>query len=224
MNTGIPRLVEGVLSLIGLAALAPLLAIVALAVKLSSPGPILFRQQRVGRLGRPFILLKFRSMRSGASGDQVTASGDGRVTATGRVLRKLKIDELPELWNVVRGDLSLVGPRPEVPRFVDLTSPVWQRILESRPGITDPVTLRLRNEEELIANAGADPEAFYREVLLPFKLKGYAAYLDERSWLSDVAVLWATVLAVVMPSRAPIPSIEELCAEANARTEGRPIV
>jgi lipopolysaccharide/colanic/teichoic acid biosynthesis glycosyltransferase len=171
---------------------------------------VLFRQERVGKGGRLFHLLKFRSMRVHAGGAQVTARGDARITEVGRFLRKTKLDELPELWNVVRGELSLVGPRAEVPKYVDLESPKWRRVLSANPGITDPVTLRLRNEEELIAAAGGDPEAFYRGVLQPLKLEGYIRYLDRRTAWSDLGVLVRTVFAVVIPSKAPPPTLEDL--------------
>lgn len=180
-----------------------------LLVKLTSRGPALFKQTRVGRGGAPFTLLKLRSMWVSEAGAGVTAAGDARVTGVGRVLRKLKVDELPELWNVVRGDLALVGPRPEVPQYVDAADPAWAAVLRVRPGITDPVTLRLRNEEELVAQ-GADPEPFYRDVLQPIKLRGYAEYLRRRTWWTDVVILLETVLSVVVPALAAPPSVEEL--------------
>jgi lipopolysaccharide/colanic/teichoic acid biosynthesis glycosyltransferase len=214
---GIPRPVEAALALAGLAATAPLLAAAAVAVRLGSPGPVLFRQQRVGRGGRPFTLLKLRSMLTGSAGAQVTAGGDPRVTPVGAVLRKLKIDELPELWNVVRGDMSIVGPRPEVPRYVDLDDPLWREALEARPGITDPVTLRLRNEEDLLAAVDGDREAFYRQALQPFKLLGYCDYLRARTWRTDVGVVFDTLLAVLVPSRAPAPDAGAVVREVAAR-------
>jgi lipopolysaccharide/colanic/teichoic acid biosynthesis glycosyltransferase len=119
----------------------------------------------------------------------------------GRFLRRSKLDELPQLWNVVRGDMSLVGPRPEVARYVDMQDPVWQRVLRVRPGITDPVTLQLRDEEALLAGVEGDRERFYREELQPEKLRQYAAYLENRSAWADVKVLYKTVLAVLFPGR-----------------------
>ena len=220
LPTGLPRWMEAPLAAVALLLLSPLLLLVALAVTLSSPGPILFRQQRVGRGGKAFTFYKFRSMRADSGGVPLTASGDSRVTAVGKVIRKLKLDELPELWNVIKGDLSLVGPRPEVPRFVDPADPLWARVLEARPGLTDPVTLRLRNEEELLGALEGDPELFYTLYLLPFKLRGYRNYLRSRSWRSDLWVLWNTFLGVVFPGRNPPPTSEELAslwgAEAKA--------
>lgn len=207
---GLPNWLERPVAGIGFCALSPLLLLCTAAVRLSSAGPVLFCQERVGKGGRLFRLLKFRSMRVNAGGAQVTARGDSRITSVGRILRKTKLDELPELWNVVRGELSLVGPRAEVPKYVDLEDPHWQRVLEVRPGITDPVTLRLRNEEELIAAAGGDPEVFYREALQPLKLQGYIRYLDRRTVWSDLGVLVRTVFAVVVSSNAPPPALDDL--------------
>lgn len=208
-SAGLPRWLEVVLAAGGLLVLSPLLAAAALAVKLSSPGPILFRQQRIGRDGRPFVLLKFRSMRRG-EGLAITAAGDQRITAVGRWLRKSKVDELPELWNVLVGEMSFVGPRPEVPRYVDLEDPLWRRVLSARPGLTDPVTLELRNEEALLATVEGDKDAFYRQVLLPYKLTGNAEYLAARTALSDLRMILATLLGVLRPSRLPPPSSRQI--------------
>lgn len=211
---GLPRLFDVGVSCLGLLVLAPVLLLFALLVRVGSTGPVLFRQVRVGRQGKTFELLKFRSMRVGAPGPEVTAAGDSRVTGLGRWLRRLKLDELPELWNIARGDMALVGPRPEVPAYVDLENPSWQRVLSVRPGLTDPVTVELRNEEELLAGA-EDPEAFYQRILQPYKLAGYERYLDERTAWSDLKVLWQTLMAVFHPSRTSPPSIEELRARVE---------
>ena len=122
-ENGFPRILELPLVLLGLLVASPVLAVIAIAVRIDSPGPALFRQERVGRGGKSFVLLKFRSMRAGAGGSSVTAGGDPRVTRVGKILRRFRLDELPQLWNVVRNDMALVGPRPEVPRFVDLADP-----------------------------------------------------------------------------------------------------
>ena len=206
-ETGLPRAFEASLACLGLAVASPVLLLAAGLVAATSPGPVLFRQQRVGLGGRPFTLLKLRTMRVAPEGSQLTASGDSRITPVGRWLRRFKLDELPQLWNVVRGDMSLVGPRPEVPRYVDPQDPLWRQVLSARPGLTDPVTLRLRDEEALLA-ASEDPERFYRERLLPWKLRGYRDYLERRSWVSDLGVLGATVLAVLRLRRSPLPEIE----------------
>ncbi len=204
---GLPRAVEATLACLGLAVASPVLLVAAGLVAATSPGPVLFRQQRVGLNGRPFTLLKLRTMRVAPEGSQLTASGDARITPVGRWLRRFKLDEIPQLWNVVRGDMSLVGPRPEVPRYVD-DSPLWRQVLSARPGLTDPVTLRLRDEEKLLASVD-DAESFYRERLLPWKLRGYVDYLERRSWATDLGVLGATALAVLRLRRTTLPEIEK---------------
>lgn len=158
----------------------------------------------MGLHGRKFVLYKFRSMRVTPSALQVTAKNDGRITWAGRFLRKTKIDELPELWNVLRGDMSIVGPRPEVAKYMDLSSPLWRQILAVRPGITDPVTLSLRNEEEMLGNVKGDPERFYLEILQPLKLQGYVKYLSQRNAWRDVMVVVRTIFIILFPSKAPV--------------------
>jgi lipopolysaccharide/colanic/teichoic acid biosynthesis glycosyltransferase len=206
---GLPRSLEVVLSAAGLLVTLPLLVVAAAAIRLTSSGPALFRQERVGRLGRPFLLLKLRTMR-GANGPQVTASGDPRVTAVGRLLRRMKLDELPQLWNVVKGDMALVGPRPEVPTYVDLSDPDWRRVLEVRPGITDPVSLRLRFEEELLASAPGDRAEFYQRVMVPFKLCKYLEYQSVRTPSKDLEVLLQTVLSGLFRNLVPPYRVEDL--------------
>jgi lipopolysaccharide/colanic/teichoic acid biosynthesis glycosyltransferase len=125
-------------------------------------------------------------------------------------LRKTKVDELPELWNVLKGDLSLVGPRPEVPSYVDMENPLWKRVLQVRPGITDPVTLKLRNEEVFLAQVEGDREEYYLKVLQPYKLQGYLEYLSKRSSWTDVNILFQTAVAVIFPRAAPLPSSAEI--------------
>jgi lipopolysaccharide/colanic/teichoic acid biosynthesis glycosyltransferase len=196
---GIPRWLEAPAATITLVLLAPFFAVVAVLIRISSPGPAFFRQPRAGRGGRPFAIVKFRTMRVQQEGPQVTSGNDPRITPFGRWLRKTKLDEVPQLWNVVKGDMSFVGPRPEVMKFVDLNDPRWQIILQSRPGVSDPVTMHLRNEEALLATVKGDTEAYYREVLQPRKLDGYVAYLRRRTFRSDVAVLVMTALTIVLP-------------------------
>jgi lipopolysaccharide/colanic/teichoic acid biosynthesis glycosyltransferase len=202
-------------ALLGLFVLSPLLLLAMSAVKFSSKGPIFFKQERVGLKGQSFTFYKLRSMRMENQGPQVTAKDDSRITWAGRIIRKTKLDELPELWNVVRGDLALVGPRPEVPRYVDLKNPLWQKVLVCRPGITDPVTLTLRNEEELLAQVEGNQEDFYLKVLQPLKLKGYIEYLENRSAWADIKILWKSALAVILPSRTPPPTLNELYRSAG---------
>jgi len=149
-------------------------------------------------------------MRTAVGGLQVTARDDVRVTAVGKVLRLMKLDEWPELWNVAVGDMSLVGPRPEVPRYVQFDDPLWQQIFYVRPGLTDPVAVHLRNEEELMSRVEGDREKFYVQTLLRYKLLGNIAYLKKRTWRSDIAVLFKTIAVVIFPGRAPAPSLQEI--------------
>jgi lipopolysaccharide/colanic/teichoic acid biosynthesis glycosyltransferase len=209
-NSGLPRALEGTLALLGLILAAPLIVVSGLAVILSSGAPILFRQQRVGRHGKQFSLYKLRTMKPSSGGPQITSGNDARITRLGSFFRHTKLDELPTLWNVVRGDMSLVGPRPEVARFVRLEDPAWQKILTVRPGITDPVTLQLRSEADLLAGIAGDTEQYYVDKLQPEKLKGYLAYLEQRSWKSDLKVIFRTVAAVVAPRDAAHVSLEEV--------------
>ena len=202
---GLPRAVEIALAAAGLLVTAPLLVLSAGAVVLTSGRPALYRQRRVGRGGRLFTLVKFRTMRPSSGGPQITRRGDDRVTPVGRVLRRTKLDELPELWNVLRGDMSFVGPRPEVERFVQPDDPRWREILRVRPGLTDPVTLSLRDEERILAAVAGDPEAYYRETLQPLKLAGYVEYLRRRTWKTDLVVICDTLRALVVPSQARPP-------------------
>jgi lipopolysaccharide/colanic/teichoic acid biosynthesis glycosyltransferase len=213
---GIPRVVEAAAATLGLIVFSPVLALVAIGVRLTSPGPAIFRQPRVGRHGVEFTLMKFRTMLVHDAPHGVTASGDSRVTGLGRWLRRLKADELPELWNIARGDMSFVGPRPEVPRYVDLNDPAWRAVLRARPGITDPVTLRLINEESVLASVAEDRERFYLEVLQPYKLAGYVEYLRQRTCVSDLDVILRTALAIILPVSTPPPSIGEIRAAAAA--------
>jgi len=180
---------------IALAVLWPLMAAIAASVKLDSAGPVLFRQRRVGLRGVPFTILKFRSMLAGASGPSVTAAADARVTRVGRFLRRYKLDELPQLWNVLVGDMSLVGPRPEVERYVRLFPDAYARILTVRPGLTDFATLEYRNEEATLSR-WPDAEAAYTQIVLPAKIALYHRYLDEMSLRTDAALVLRTLAAL----------------------------
>src|SRR5579862_6436950 len=169
-------------SAIGLLVLSPLLVVIACWIKLGTAGPVFFRQIRIGRGGEQFRILKFRSMVEDASkrGLGITVSGDGRVTRVGRFLRRYKLDELPQLWNVLRGDMSLVGPRPELPVYVAEYTSEQRLVLSARPGITDPASLTYRHEEELLAGQ-QNPEEFYRLQVLPDKLARNAHYIQKMS-------------------------------------------
>lgn len=192
------RALDLVVAGLGLCLLSPLLAILAVAIVIGSGRPVLFRQTRVGLGGRDFVMWKFRTMRvlKGAEAGRFDAGGSSRVTAIGGWLRRTKLDELPQLWNVLRGDMALVGPRPEVRRWVEAYPRRWERIHRVRPGITDPASIEFRHEESMLAEA-ADPEARYREEILPRKLDLYEAYVRSRSLGGDVQILLRTLWIVV---------------------------
>jgi lipopolysaccharide/colanic/teichoic acid biosynthesis glycosyltransferase len=195
-QSAIRRAIDIAASAAGLVVLSPVLVVIAIGIKRDSPGPVIFRQTRVGRYGRTFTLYKFRTMYVDGSGTAVTARGDHRITPTGRRLRDTKLDELPQLVNVLMGDMSLVGPRPEVPKFASQWPSEERRvILAVRPGITDPVTYELRNEEEILSGS-VDPEHYYVHVLLPRKSSAYVAYLHSRSLGGDIAVILRTIFSV----------------------------
>jgi lipopolysaccharide/colanic/teichoic acid biosynthesis glycosyltransferase len=183
---------------IGLLLLAPLLLALALWVRLDSPGPVLFRQQRVGRHGVRFDILKFRTMVARPDdGRQLTVGRDPRITRAGRFLRSSKLDELPQLINVLQGTMSLVGPRPEVPRYVDCYPPAARAaILSVTPGITDLASI-LYKEESAILGRAADPDRAYVETILPVKLAYYERYVRERSFWLDLCILFRTLAAVL---------------------------
>jgi len=188
------RLLDLGVSAAGLLILSPLFALLAVAVKLSSRGPVFHRGERVGRDGKLFAVYKFRSMRVGEKGPAITRAGDPRVTALGAVLRKTKLDELPQLLNVFVGEMSLVGPRPEAPRYVAMYDADQRRILSARPGMTSPASLLYRSEEELLT--GTDWERAYVERILPEKLRIDLDYLDRRTFRSDLGVIVRTIAAI----------------------------
>jgi|SRR5580765_128102 len=182
----------------GLLLLSPLLLGIALWIKLDSAGPVFFRQQRVGRFGVPFRIHKFRTMREDAPalGPQLTIGADPRITRAGRWLRASKLDELPQLLDVIAGTMSLVGPRPEVPRYVAMyPAALRDKVLSVRPGITDPASIEYRDESLLLARA-ADPERVYVEQVMPAKLRHAAQYVDHMSLRGDQRVIGATVRAL----------------------------
>ena len=186
----------------GLLLLAPAFLLIALAIKLDSPGPVFFRQERVGLRGRPFRIFKFRTMTVGPAtgGIEVTVAGAARITRVGAALRRTKLDELAQLIDVLRGTMSLVGPRPEVPRYVSHYPPEWrERLLSVRPGITDFASVRYHNENDLLARA-SDPEREYIEVILPTKLRYALHYVDNPTLASDLRVLGLTLRTVFVPS------------------------
>ncbi len=193
------RLFDLLLTLPGLLLLLPLMAVIALWVRLDSPGPVLFRQQRVGRGGVSFALLKFRSMRVDAEklGPKVTVGADPRITRSGQFLRKSKLDELPQLFNVVMGQMSLVGPRPEVPEYVaHYPAEIHDKVLSVLPGITDLASIEFRNENAMLEGVD-DPVATYLNEIMPIKLGYYVSYVEQRSLWLDLQIIFRTFWAVV---------------------------
>jgi lipopolysaccharide/colanic/teichoic acid biosynthesis glycosyltransferase len=162
--------------------------------------PVFFSQMRVGRRGKLFRIWKFRTMRAHTRGSSITAAGDMRITRLGVALRKFKLDELPQLLNVLMGDMSFIGPRPEVPEYVQLEAPIWQAVLQVRPGLTDLATLLYRDEERLLG-AAADPTVFYRETVLPAKLILNLGYLSSRSIWRDLNLIFLTACYSLFPKR-----------------------
>jgi FlaA1/EpsC-like NDP-sugar epimerase/lipopolysaccharide/colanic/teichoic acid biosynthesis glycosyltransferase len=197
----VKRLFDIVVSALGLLLTSPLLLLAAIAVRLAGPGPVFFRQERMGRGLVPFKMLKFRTMVVGAdkSGPGVTVRDDARITPVGRWLRDSKLDELPQLVNVLRGEMSIVGPRPELERYVRRFEPEFREVLRVRPGLTDPATLAFRREAELL-HGDEDPEARYLREILPEKLRMERAYAEHASFWSDLALVMRTVFAIVYPA------------------------
>jgi lipopolysaccharide/colanic/teichoic acid biosynthesis glycosyltransferase len=190
------RAFDILVSLVGLIVLSPVLLLLAIAVRATSPGPVFYRAARIGRGGVPFRLLKFRSMVIDADkiGPAVTGAADPRITPVGRLLRRTKLDELPQLWNVLVGEMSLVGPRPEAPKYVALYTPEQRAVLNVRPGITSPASVRYRNEEALLT--GADWERKYVEEIMPAKLAVDLQYAAHPSLGRDIVILLQTAIAL----------------------------
>ena len=192
------RAFDIVASGLGLIVLSPLFLVLAIWIKLDSKGPVFYRQVRVGYKNKDFRIFKFRSMRVGSDkGSLVTIGGhDPRVTRSGYFIRKFKFDELPQLINVFVGDMSLVGPRPEVRHYVDYWTPEQMHVLDVRPGITDPASIKFRNENELMEQA-EDPEKYYIEVIMQEKIKLYQEYVEKHSFLYDISLIFKTFWVIV---------------------------
>ena len=192
------RAMDIVLSAAALCVLWPVFLLIALAIVIDDPGPVFYRQVRVGRGGRPFRIFKFRTMVVDADkkGLSITVGRDSRITRVGAFLRKTKLDELAQLLNVLCGQMSFVGPRPEVPRYVELYTPYQRQVLLVRPGITDYASIAYRNENDLLAGA-KDPERMYIETVMPDKIELNMKYLKEISPLTDIRLILKTVLAVI---------------------------
>lgn len=192
------RLFDLCLTIPGLVLLSPVFLAIALLIKIDDQGPVFFRQVRVGYKGKPFLIWKFRTMVINAEqlGGPLTVGRDRRITRIGYWLRKLKLDELPQLFNVLKGEMSLVGPRPEVPRYVNLYTPEQQRVLDLVPGITDPASIKYRNENDILTNA-PDPERIYVEEIMPEKIRLNLKYAERANVLSDFIVVVRTLFRIL---------------------------
>ena len=191
------RIFDFIAALLGLLVLAPLFVAVAIWIKFDSRGPVLFRQQRVGKDGVPFNIIKFRTMHDDAHELLLTVGNDHRITPAGRFLRRHKLDEFPQLINVIAGSMSLVGPRPEVPRYVDCYPPeVRSQVLSVAPGITDWASIYYKEENSLLSRA-TNPEQAYLDTILPAKLKYNLRYVHERSFWNDVRIIFTTLFLLV---------------------------
>lgn len=193
------RIFDLFFALVGIIILMPLFVAIAVWIKFDSSGPIFFRQTRIGQFGREFRIYKFRTMIANAEalGKQITTANDQRITAIGKFLRKYKLDEIPQLLNVIKGEMSLVGPRPEVPKYVALYSSEQQRILEVRPGITDLASIEFRNESEMLAKA-TNPEEFYIQEIMPKKLQLNIQYIEQANIRLDLFIIFQTIWRVVV--------------------------
>lgn len=195
---GLKYIFDRLVSMIGLLFLWPILILVALLVRCKMPGgPVLFTQKRVGRHGKLFTIYKFRTMTVSHGGSSVSVAGEARITPLGATLRRFKLDELPELWNVLIGDMSFVGPRPDVPGYADQLTGDDRRILKLRPGITGPASLKYRDEEELLAKV-ENPQVYNDTVIYPDKIKLNLYYLDHYSFIKDIQMIFCTVLGKKM--------------------------
>ncbi len=185
---------DRLMALIGLLVLWPVLLVVAILIKIKMPGgPVIFKQKRVGRNGKLFTMYKFRSMTVGHGGSSVSVAGESRITPLGAKLRHYKLDELPELWNVLKGDMSFVGPRPDVPGYADQLKGRDREVLRLRPGITGPASLKYRDEEDLLAKR-PDPQTYNDEVIFPDKVRINLYYLHHYSFIKDIEMIICTVL------------------------------
>ena len=193
------RAFDVAVSLVAIVFLSPLFAVIAVAVKLTSPGPLFYRGPRVGRFGAEFSILKFRTMRAGSAGPSITRAGDPRVTPVGRFLRLWKLDELPQFVNVLRGEMSLVGPRPEAPEYVLLYTPEERNVLRVRPGITSPASLHYRDEESLLTGQAWRDE--YVNRIMRDKLRIDLEWLDRRTFASDLRLLARTAASIFSSRR-----------------------
>jgi lipopolysaccharide/colanic/teichoic acid biosynthesis glycosyltransferase len=204
MSDAAKRLFDGLLSFVGLLLISPFLVLIAILIKLASPGPVLYRGVRVGQHGKPFCILKFRSMIVDAEqhGGSATAGDDPRLTSIGKFLRRYKLDELPQLFNVLKGEMSFVGPRPEVRKYVDRYSEADKAILQLRPGITDWASIWNSNEAAVLEGS-SDPEKSYEELILPTKIALQRKYLEDHACSTDLKILFHTFAKLVQEDWVP---------------------
>lgn len=198
LNKIIKRVFDFIVSLIGIIILSPIFIIVSIAIKVDSKGSILFLQKRVGQYGKEFNIYKFRTMVTDAEklGKQITVGKDNRITRVGSFLRKFKIDELPQLFNVLKGDMSLVGPRPEVPKYVSLYNEEQRKVLDVRPGITDIASLRYKDENDILGKVD-NPEEYYINVIMKDKLKLNLEYIEKNNIFFDVYLIIKTIIKCI---------------------------
>lgn len=197
MNNFLKRGFDFIAATIGFILISPILVIISVLIKLTSKGPILFKQKRVGRYGKEFNILKFRTMVVNAEklGKQITVGKDSRITKVGAFLRKYKLDELPQLINVIKGDMSLVGPRPEVPKYVELYNEKQRRVLDVRPGITDYASIEYRDENSILGRVD-NPEEYYINVIMPHKVDLNMKYIEKNNVLIDIKIIFKTIFNI----------------------------
>ncbi|TGY41476.1 sugar transferase [Clostridium sartagoforme] len=194
-NKIIKRIFDFVASFVGCIIISPIYIVIALLIKLDSKGPVFFKQKRVGQFGKEFEILKYRTMVVDAEkiGKQITVGKDSRITKIGHILRKYKLDELPQLFNVLKGDMSLVGPRPEVPKYVELYNDKEREVLNVKPGITDFASIEYRDENELLGTV-ENPEEYYIDVIMKHKLKLNLKYINNNNIFIDIGIIFKTIL------------------------------
>jgi len=182
-------------SIFGIILFSPIILFIAGLIKLQMPGPIIFKQYRIGRFGKPFLLYKFRTMSESHDGTSITIKGESRITIFGAKLREMKLDELPELWNILKGDMSFVGPRPDLPNYIDRLSENERQFLSIRPGLTSPASIKYSNEEKLLASV-QDPYYFYDQIIWPDKVNLNLEYYRSRSFSGDILLIIKTLVSL----------------------------
>jgi len=209
MNSIAKRLFDVSISFLSLVLLSPLYLLLSILIKVKTPGPIFFQQKRIGKDGKTFIMIKFRTMVNNHGGNSISVKGESRITPLGATLRKYKLDELPEMWNILKGEMSIVGPRPDVPGYADLLLGEDRIILSIKPGLTGPASLKFVNEEELLAKQN-DPKKFNDEILYPAKVKINKNYIQHWSFWLDLKIILFTLFGKSLSEQWANPIHEEL--------------